>query len=218
MENSIIMHQGDDVQMTDSPGTVDPRLGHLENNRGNELGEGALLLNDLMLEIVGHATMEDNNNNPQLNLQLQVGFMRVQDTTAADPVFESLTMLDRAPSLSADFYRIWGRFFSPMGDPEKQIHIPIKWASFFTVQLLNQKSFSWAKSFLSSGVCEVMSMNKENDIQFSIPNECPPFELSCSGKKKALENQPGPTTPDSMGADHQAASSTSFVLPKKRKQ
>jgi hypothetical protein len=87
-----------------------------------------------MLAINGHCGIEENNHNPRENWQLQVGFLRHQDTRVADPVFESFTLMEGTPSLGVDFYKIWGRFFSPIGDPEKQIHIPVKWASFSIAQ------------------------------------------------------------------------------------
>jgi hypothetical protein len=37
----------------------------------------------------------------------------------------------------ADFFRLWGTHFSPVGNLQKHISIPIPWAPFFTVKLLN---------------------------------------------------------------------------------
>jgi hypothetical protein len=69
-----------------------------------------ILPDDLLLEINGHGGTEGNNLNPQENLQLQVGFMRYQDTRVAEPVFESFTLMEGTARLSADFYKVWGRF------------------------------------------------------------------------------------------------------------
>jgi hypothetical protein len=81
-------------------------------------------------------------------------------------------------------------------------------------QLLNQETFSWAKSFLTSGACEAMRMANGNDIGFSIPNACPNFDLGCSGKNKTIESLSDPTTPESM-VDDQHATSTTALLPMK---
>jgi hypothetical protein len=37
---------------------------------------------------------------------------------------------------NADLFRLWGKDFSPVGNPEMQISIPINWAPFFTIKLL----------------------------------------------------------------------------------
>jgi hypothetical protein len=76
-----------------------------------------LLPNDLLL------ALNDNSAPQQVNLNLQVGFMRFQDPRIVDPVFERFTMQvgpkPMPQAKNVDLYRIWGRFFSPVGDPTR---------------------------------------------------------------------------------------------------
>jgi hypothetical protein len=59
----------------------------------------------------------------QVNLNLQVGFMRYQDPQMADPIFEKFTMKlnpqDLKVGSNPDLYQLWGQFFSPVGAAER---------------------------------------------------------------------------------------------------
>jgi hypothetical protein len=54
--------------------------------------------------------------------------------------------------LPPDVFRLWAKFFSPVGCPTQVVDIPADWASFFTVMLLSPSHFDWAKNFLASKV------------------------------------------------------------------
>jgi hypothetical protein len=67
-----------------------------------------------------------------------------QTTMMAAPVFETFTMqMDTQPqkAKNVDLFRLCGQFFSPVGNPERQISIPMSWAPFFTTKLLNKTNF-----------------------------------------------------------------------------
>jgi hypothetical protein len=48
-----------------------------------------------------------------------------------DLVFESFTMLVSSAQKPPDLFRLWGKFFSPLGDPRAQISVLIDWAPFY---------------------------------------------------------------------------------------
>jgi hypothetical protein len=50
------------------------------------------------------------------------------------------------PSPNAN--RIWAKFFSTMDHSLPTVTIPTHWMNFFTMLLLKQYSFEWAKEFL----------------------------------------------------------------------
>jgi hypothetical protein len=103
----------------------------------------------------------------------------------ADPVFEIFTMnmgTEIQTSTNAELIRTWARFFSSVGDPQKQIIIPLKWAPFFTSQLLKKDNFHWVSKFLNSSAWEILQQEdtSANNLKFSLPLECPMKEALCS--------------------------------------
>jgi hypothetical protein len=74
--------------------------------------------------------------------------MTQQDCGMADTIFERFTVqmeIQPLKSPSADLFRLWGNHFSPMGNPHKQINIPINWAPFLLSNCYRQKIFSGPK-------------------------------------------------------------------------
>jgi hypothetical protein len=151
--------------------------------------EDSLLPEDLL-----HALNDSVNEEhviPQINLNLQVGLMLHQESNMVDPVFEKFTMnMSNQTNFSANakFYKTWGRYLSPVGDPHKQISIPLGWAPFFTSQLLNKDNFQWASNFLNSSPWEIMQQegNSLNQLNFSLPLECPVKGAIYLGSEDAL--------------------------------
>jgi hypothetical protein len=112
-------------QQLEEANAVNPAI--VENAENELPALEQLLPGDLLQEI---------DQVPQVNLNLQVGFMRHQESRLADPVFEAFSMSLVAPQPPADFFRFWGRYFSPLGNPRSPVAISVDWAPFFTVNLL----------------------------------------------------------------------------------
>jgi hypothetical protein len=74
-----------------------------------------------------------------------------------------------------DVYRLWAKFFSPVGFPSHVVQIPTDWASFFTVMLLSPNHFDWAKKFLSSQAwkCMLQCAPASAMMSFALPSSCP---------------------------------------------
>jgi hypothetical protein len=175
----------------------------LENNNA---GVAELLPNDLLQEI---------ENPPHVNLNLEVGIMRFQDTRVTDPVFERFTMLVGTPHPPSDLYILWVGISHLLEILKNRLLSP-----FFTMNLLKRGSFSWAKSFLNFDAYEIIQgeENQQQSLQFSLPFECPNAELECINEYNNDECQTEATTPEHMAASHQPSFSTIVLLPKRRKQ
>jgi hypothetical protein len=176
-----------------------------------------LLPNDLVLPLDGNL-----NDQPPVNLNLQVGFMRFQDPRIIDPVFERFTVqIEPKPLISeknVDLYRLWGKFFSPVGDPARHISVTINWAPFITANLLKKDYFEWASKLLTSPAWQ-MIQHEENvaeALDFSLPFECPDAEIACPIFKTAEASNQEPVTPEQNGTSKNLPSSTTALLPKKK--
>jgi hypothetical protein len=106
---------------------------------------------------------------------------------------------------------MWGKFFSPLGDPKWQIPVSFFWAPFFTAKLLQENSFTWAKSFLNSKAWPLIQneVQQQDPLIFSLPFECPKAALSCSSFSTCHSNLSTPL---------QQSSASSELLPQKRKE
>lgn len=113
--------------------------------------EAALLPQGLLQEIQDLAPLGIHQEHGVHNQHLQVRFVKTYDSMVAGPMFGRFRMqLPSQKAPTADLFRLWGKFFSPIGDPQYQIPAKLNWAPFITVKLLNDNSFSWAKAFLES--------------------------------------------------------------------
>jgi hypothetical protein len=95
--------------------------------------------------------------------------------------------------LPPNVYRLWAKFFSPVGCPEQVVDIPSDWAPFFTVMLLSPTHFDWAKSFLVSKASDLLlsSVNTNALMAFSNPTKCPKnAEVLCQGLLEAADSSP----------------------------
>jgi hypothetical protein len=120
-----------------------------------------------------------------------------------------------------------------VGNPQKQINIPINRAAFFTIKLLQAENFQWAKTFLNSSAWETIQQEGDtlDGLQFSIPLECPITHASCSGSEADSTSKTNfqidsesvsdyeniPHNPEQHDILEQHSSSTTLLLPKKRK-
>jgi hypothetical protein len=78
-----------------------------------------------MQEIQGITQQENTQGQGKAGINLQVGMVLTHDPPMADPVFDRFSL---QPCPNAEFFRMWGRFFSPLGDPQSQIPIVLNWA------------------------------------------------------------------------------------------
>jgi hypothetical protein len=88
----------------------------------NPIPGGFFLPHDLLQDISNAGPNDNNPSSPQINLNIQVGFMFNHDTLMVDPIMEKFTMQMEPlsqPTFSADLYRLWGTYFSLVGNPEK---------------------------------------------------------------------------------------------------
>jgi hypothetical protein len=74
---------------------------------------------------------------------------------------------------SAQFYRIWAKYFAPAGTLDILVEISKKWAPFFLSNLLQPEAFNWSKSFLSSDIPSFLLEPELESLPFAIPRECP---------------------------------------------
>jgi hypothetical protein len=66
------------------------------------------------------------------NLNINVGLVRFMDSSIPDPgLAESLIAKAQPTKYSADLYRLWAKNFSPVGNPDLVVKIPLNWAPFF---------------------------------------------------------------------------------------
>jgi hypothetical protein len=125
---------------------------------------------DPLLFIAGqpHHAQDGEPNNNQFLQNLEMNFMLTQEWQP-DPVFQMHMERKR----SAQFYRIWAKYFAPAGTPDISVEIPKKWAPFFLSNLLQPEAFNWSKSFLSSDIPPFLLEPELESLSFAIPRECP---------------------------------------------
>lgn len=97
-----------------------------------------------------------------------MNFMFAQDWQP-DSVFQLHMEIKRM----AQFYRLWANYFAPVGKPEISVKIPKKWSPFFMSNLLQEDSFNWSKSFLSSEIPPTLLEPEMEALSFAIPKSCP---------------------------------------------
>jgi hypothetical protein len=141
--------------------------------------------------------MDNDQIQNQDNLNLHVGFMIHQDARVTGPVLESFTIqyeLQQPNFKFAGLLRLWGTYFSLVGNPQYQISILLNWATFFTMKLLSKENFQWAKYFLNSPAWQFLlhEENNSDGLQFSIPLQCPKAKaIYCSSNMQVSNLQVG---------------------------
>jgi hypothetical protein len=151
--------------------------------------------------------------------------MLYQDPMVEDLILEKFTMqieVKAKKTKHADLFRYWESYFSPLGNPKKQIGITINWAPFFTINLLKKDNFLWANFFLNSLAWQVIQQEEttSESLNFSIPLESPKIAANCSATK--IEQQSPPRnkyasitifTPEQEEVLDQQSSSITHLMP-----
>jgi hypothetical protein len=208
-----------------------PQIEHNEELLHEDPDQPLQLENHQIEHLLPADLMQEVDIHPQDNLNLQVGFMRHQNSRMIYHVFESFTMPIGTSHPPADLFRLWGKYFSPLGDPKAQVSISINWAPFFSLHLLKKESFQWAKKILHSEACEFILLegpgaDSQPPLQFSLPYECLEVDVNlCESSivNAASLDEPSvyldePSTPEHMAIFEQSSLSTRVLFPKKRKQ
>jgi hypothetical protein len=81
--------------------------------------------------------------------------------------------------------RCWAKFFANMDDNLPTVTIPAEWVNFFTLLMLKQGSYDWAKDFLTSEAWSLLQSysGNHNLFSFSLPPKKPSVvisDISCS--------------------------------------
>ncbi|TVU01264.1 hypothetical protein EJB05_53303, partial [Eragrostis curvula] len=140
-------------------------------------------------QIQQHNHGQDNNGNANMNLQ--VGMMQFASELRPDPVFQSMfdsLSFARQKQPSPDCYRLWAKFFFPIGMTEPRITIPAAWASFIITMLLAPETFESAKSLLISKAWDIIRKHasKDEEMAFILPAKCPVTEkMHCPSEEAA---------------------------------
>lgn len=144
--------------------------------------------NDEHPDIQGH-DLQFNQHVPQ---NLQIGWMEFQDTTGADPIFESFTISDHPPKASnyACSIRLWAKHFAPIIGSSKIAMISEEWAAFFNVLLLSPDHFEWVKKLLQPDALTIINQapSTGNYLSYALPSICPNEQAlsGCIRQKVAL--------------------------------
>jgi hypothetical protein len=98
---------------------------------------------------------------------------------------------------SAQFSRLWARYFAPARLADHSVDIPKIWAPFFLSNLLQPDAFNWSKSFLLSEIPPALQEPGLKSLPFVVPKECPndsPLEDVLSGISKDSDScdEPAP--------------------------
>jgi hypothetical protein len=126
-----------------------------------------------------------------INLNLNVGFFRVLHESSVDfGPFVPAHSKAQALKPNADLFRLWAKYFSPVGRLEPLVQIPKDWAPFFLKMLLSPESFDWAKSLLLSPSWKALSefWSAGDHFQFALPTTCPDKDgISCVHRPELSE-------------------------------
>jgi len=118
---------------------------------------------------------------------IQLGFV----DTFVPPVDPSIHLHNAPFGPSPDAIRLWAKFFNTMDQSLPTVTIPTQWMNFFTMLLLKQSSFEWAKEFLQSPAWHAITQTATGTVYFfSLPFNKPSVtisELSCSESEDATE-------------------------------
>jgi hypothetical protein len=116
--------------------------------------------------VIPDAQPAEPNVNGHNNVRLN--FMFSQDWQP-DPVL--LSHLER--KRNAQFFRIWANYLAQADSSVTSVQVPKKWASFFLSNLMQEDSFSWSKTFLSSYIPSALLEPETETHPFVIPRKCP---------------------------------------------
>lgn len=130
---------------------------------------------------------------------MQLGFVE----TFIPPVDPSMHLSKDSFGPSPDAIRMWAKFFSSVDQSLPTVTIPTPWMNFFTLLMMKQSFFEWAKEFLlSSGWTAVLNSlpAQGTSFTFTLPQVRPNVsisELTCSDPKDVLDvDSSGSSLPD----------------------
>lgn len=132
---------------------------------------------------------------------VQLGFVE----TFAPPVDPGLFLPKASLGPSPDAIRLWAKFFSTVDQSLPTVTIPTAWMNFFTLLIMKQSSFEWAKEFLqSSGWTAILnsSSSQGTSFTFTIPRQRPNVsitEFTCSVHSTIVCTEPG--LPDDVDSE-----------------
>jgi hypothetical protein len=90
---------------------------------------------------------------------------------------------------SPDVIRLWAKFFSTVDQSLPTVTVLTQWMNFFTMLLLKQSSFAWAKEFLQSSAWHAISQTDTGIVySFTLPPSKPTVsitEISCTSSGDA---------------------------------
>lgn len=123
---------------------------------------------------------------PQFNLgpvvQNQTGFEDLSQQPMQSPLDTSGPLPPASPATfnpNPDAVRLWARFFNNIDQNRPTVNVPTQWMNFFTLLLLKQASFEWAKDFLQSPAWNIISDNSScSGYCFSLPKTKPSVSIS----------------------------------------
>jgi hypothetical protein len=127
------------------------------------------------------------------NMNLNINMAITQFDVPGKAAPNGLTFMERKmgqhnSKTPPDVFRLWAKFFSPVGYLSQVVNIPADWAAFFIMMLLSPTHFDWAKSFLASQAWKLLTncANSNALMAFAIPAKCPEnVEVSCQNLLEA---------------------------------
>lgn len=110
-----------------------------------------------------------------VNLNINMALTSMSSNTRADPGWtDRMTQKQSCNQTCPDVYRLWARYFSPVGKPDQVIQIPTDWEAFFVMMLMSLAHFEWAKNFLNSHAWRFMlsCSTTFSSLSFALPASC----------------------------------------------
>ena len=84
-----------------------------------------------------------------------------------------------SPNPSPEAIRLWAKFFRGVNQTQPNVLVLTKWMNFFTLLLLKQSSFDWAKDLLQSNAWQLISGDSFNEgYYFSLSTSKPTISIS----------------------------------------
>lgn len=123
---------------------------------------------------------------------VQLGFVE----TFTPPMDPSLYLNKAYSSPNPDALRMWAKFFNNVDQSLPIVSIPTQWMNFFTLLLMKQATFEWAKDFLQSSAWATVAKNFSGNgtpFSFSLPKVKPNVsivDLSCDDSEVMIDAGP----------------------------
>jgi len=71
--------------------------------------------------------------------------------------------------------RCWAKYFAIIDSSLPTVTVPSQWVDFFTLMMLKQRAYDWAKDFLNSSAWPLLRQHfgNQNSFAFSLPSTRP---------------------------------------------